>query len=295
MKKTVFILLFGVFISGFSQSVGINTTDADPPHASAILDIRYNPAIGLQGVGMPKVFLNSLTDKSSINEGKPAHGLILYNTNPNLSSGKGLYYWSDTKQRWSFFVNQNSIGLFNNLTRYYAATYSLPVAVSVAKEGAPAYTANEDVTMRKWKLIDGLKKTITIDRAKNTANIHFSGTWIASSTVSINRNVEFGYGVFVDGKLAFSRVDSKTFLHQCNISTFYVNSMVENLSVGSHVVEFGVIVRWISSYNDLALPKTEFPAGTQLFLGGGSTGTNCRNTNAFESSSKATIHITQDI
>lgn len=295
VKKFILILFLTSSIIAHAQAVGINTTDALPPHPSALLDVRYNPSIGLQGVGMPKVYLNSITDKTIINGGNPANGLILYNTNPNLASGKGLYYWSNSKQHWSFFVNQNSISLFNNLTRYYAATHGLPVTVNAAKQGAPAYAANEDKASRNWTLIDGLKKTITIDRTKNTANIHFSGTWFATNTTAINRNVEFGYGVFVDGKLAFSRVDSKTFINDCNISTFYINSMVENLTVGNHEVEFGVIVRWISSYNDLALPKTEFPNGTQLVIGGGNAGTNCRNTSAFESRSKATIHVTQEI
>ncbi|WP_172280371.1 hypothetical protein [Chryseobacterium sp. LAM-KRS1] len=86
MKKTfITCIICFVFNLGYSQ-VGINTTN---PDKSAVLDITSQN----KGVLFPRIFLQSLTDTSTIPD--PAEGLVVWNTNTGLSRGKGLYYFVD--------------------------------------------------------------------------------------------------------------------------------------------------------------------------------------------------------
>ncbi len=88
-----------------SQNVGINIGyQGNLPDNSAILhlDVSGGPPKGLL---IPMVSLSSTTDQTTIPS--PAHGLIVFNTNPNMTggNGQGFYYWDTTgTDSWRFML-----------------------------------------------------------------------------------------------------------------------------------------------------------------------------------------------
>ncbi len=89
MKKSIFFLLSFQLICllniKLTAQVAINTA-GNPPNASAMLDVSSNS----KGVLFPQVSLASLTDGTTI--ANPAAGLLVFNTNDALATGKGFYY-----------------------------------------------------------------------------------------------------------------------------------------------------------------------------------------------------------
>ncbi len=88
MKKTILLFLLSPFLM-LAQNVGINATGATP-NSSAMLDIASTD----KGVSFPNINLLSETDAVTIPT--PMIGLIVYNTNVAMPSGKGLYINSGT-------------------------------------------------------------------------------------------------------------------------------------------------------------------------------------------------------
>lgn len=89
MKKLLFFapLLFITQLI-YAQGVGINTLKPEP---SAALDIVSET----KGLLIPRVGLKTLTDGKTVS--KPAHSLLVYNTNENLPGGEGYYFNAGTK------------------------------------------------------------------------------------------------------------------------------------------------------------------------------------------------------
>jgi len=80
----LFLLCIG---NAIAQNVGIGTLT---PDASALLHINANN----KGLLIPKVSLANLTDAKTIDQ--PANGLMVFNTNTNLTGGTGFYFNSGT-------------------------------------------------------------------------------------------------------------------------------------------------------------------------------------------------------
>lgn len=88
MKKTLFLFLFNwMLINAGAQSIGISS-DGSQPNPSAILDLKSSN----KGILLPRVSLTSETDSLTIPH--PEKSLIIYNTNPQLQGGLGLYIWA---------------------------------------------------------------------------------------------------------------------------------------------------------------------------------------------------------
>lgn len=104
--------------SANAQSVGINT---NTPDASSILDINSSN----RGVLMPKVSLESITDKSTV--ANPAHALLIYNINTQIGP-KGFYY--------------NSGDNNNPLWRLLGTRLNLPFSQSGSTGGALFFIEN---------------------------------------------------------------------------------------------------------------------------------------------------------
>ncbi|MCX7652120.1 MAG: hypothetical protein N2200_04560 [Bacteroidia bacterium] len=85
-------LLVAVYIMQ-AQNVGIGTAT---PDGSARLDVED----ANRGILIPRVALQSETDATTIL--RPAHSLLVYNTNASLTCGKGYYYnaGTPTDPRW---------------------------------------------------------------------------------------------------------------------------------------------------------------------------------------------------
>lgn len=89
MKRLAILLtVMGIHQQIFSQdNVGIGTIYPNP---SAVLDVYSSN----KGMLVPRVYLQSLIDKITIL--LPSHGLLVYNTNGNLTGGVSFFYNSGT-------------------------------------------------------------------------------------------------------------------------------------------------------------------------------------------------------
>lgn len=301
MKK-VYIIITTILMAGcaLGQSVGINTAT---PHASAILDVKNNGAP--QSWTLPKIHLTSVTDKSVIVGEDPANALMIYNTNGDLPAGKGIYYWDATDGRWQFIVSQHTIALFRDLTRYYTKDTEAATALSTAPSGLTNFTLNSSTA--GWTMIkdtDGTNLTmpIQIEQPENYLDVNLSGTWITAlgnNNDNVNRGFDVAYGIFVDGQLKYVKTESLLALNPCNINSFYVNAIIPNLSPtlnlnDYHNVTFGVRLRRVQGTGN---NTTNFPSGTSLKIGGAPSGASrgCKNANAFENTTKATIYVNQTL
>lgn len=295
MKKYVFILLiFGIYSLINAQSVGINTAT---PHSSALLEVV--PLGTHKSWTVPTIFLTSETAKTGIVGANPAESMLIYNSNPALPAGKGLYYWSSDDQKWYFLVGQHSIDLFRNLTRYYTKDTQFSTGVSTTSTGVSLLTLDSGTT--GWTMINESAGTplsipITVDQPSNFLDINLSGTWLTFTTGNgtyVDRGMEVVYGIFVNGKLKYTKSDSLLALNPCNINSFYVNANIPNVPLTSTSVTFGIMLRRIKGTSG----ASTLPSGSTLQIGGVSSGATqgCKNANAFENTTKATIYINQKL
>ena len=299
MKKILFILLISICSSWLNgQSVGINEAN---PHSSALLDVKAkNNHISWT---LPKIALTDIFDKNVIVGANPAEALLIYNTNPNVPAGKGIYYWSANDNKWQFVVNQHSIDLFRDLTRYYTKDTEYPTTVSTTASGTTQYTLDSGTA--GWTMIKDtggvtLEVPVTIDQAVNFLDINLSGTWLThsdSNDTNVNRGFEVAYGVFIDGLLKYVKIDSKLALNPCNINNFYVNSIIPNVATGvDRKLSFGVQLRRVQGNDN---NTGSFPNNTTLKIGGASPTSGatrgCKNANAFENTTKATVFVNQTL
>jgi len=105
-KKNLLLTVFSIFFVAFfnsselSAQVGIGTSNPDP---SAVLHIQSTN----KGVLLPKVDLQNLTDRNTVNE--PTEGLLVYNRRDDNSHDlrKGFYIWDNEK--WDKVENQSDI------------------------------------------------------------------------------------------------------------------------------------------------------------------------------------------
>ena len=98
----VVIFILSPFIS-FGQNIGINTSGA-AANTSAGLDVDFSS----KGMLIPRISLLSNTDVATITS--PAVSLLVYNSNPAMTNGKGtgFYYWSGSL--WEPIVMTSSSG-----------------------------------------------------------------------------------------------------------------------------------------------------------------------------------------
>lgn len=291
----LFFALFMFFSASYGQSVGINT---DTPHSSAILDVKTNGTH--RSWTLPKIHLSTSSDKTGIVDEDPADALLIYNTNENLPAGKGIYYWDSTNGRWQFMVSQMTIELFRDLTRYYTKDSQTPTAISTTPVGATQYNIDSNTT--NWTMIkdengNTMELAITVDHPDNFLDINLSGTWLAyrnANNVSVARSYEVAYGIFVDGQLKYVKIDTLDAPNSCTLSNFYVNSIIPNISTAAEKITFGVQLRRVRGSG---AGVTTFPTNTTLQIGGTATGgtTGCKNANAFENITKATVYINQTL
>ena len=101
MKKLLF-LFFLITISYANAQVGIGGN----PDNSAMLDIQSTD----KGLLIPRVNLSNITDTSLDGTNTVSEGMIIYNTNANITggNGKGLYYFNGTQWQ-KFTVNSYNV------------------------------------------------------------------------------------------------------------------------------------------------------------------------------------------
>ena len=129
MKKIFTTLTcFSLIIAGSAQNVGIGTSS---PNASAALHI----SAGNKGVLFPQVSLLNTIDNTTVPA--PAQNLIVFNTNPLITGGKGLFYNSGTalSTNWAkvgdlklpYSSGTSELGYAFNIQNYHASTSSIGI------------------------------------------------------------------------------------------------------------------------------------------------------------------------
>ncbi|MDR0681487.1 MAG: hypothetical protein LBG15_06530 [Dysgonamonadaceae bacterium] len=95
MKKIAGILLAFCFLNVTNGRAQVNIGSSDDPHGGAVLDLSQVSDKNL-GLLLPKVHLETSVSTWNLDgESDNGVGMIIFNTNPNISGGKGigLYVW----------------------------------------------------------------------------------------------------------------------------------------------------------------------------------------------------------
>lgn len=274
MKKLLYFLMMFYTINYFSQ-VGINT---DSPNSSAALDVYSDN----MGVTFPNVSLTSYTDVSTIPN--PKESLIVYNTNNNLYGKQGYYFWNGSK--WDYFINEINQSNIINHTRYYSGLSQNKYNFYKSSNefyGNVNHTIGEDISANPtWTVVSGLTKNITIDRANNQSLITITGM-IHANNSDATGSLATSFGFFVDGKLVDIKPIFMDFDQACAFREFTIYAIINNLSVGNHVVKFAIRNRALtSSQNDLSVT-----------FGGKNPSSSCSNISDDEAKLSSTIFINQ--
>ena len=95
MKKVVFLMLALFLIDESSLNAQVVIGSTDPPHPSAVLEIRSSNL----GLLLPNVALNADSTIFALSGGNSATaiGMIVFNT-ANVQEGRGVYFWDGI--RW---------------------------------------------------------------------------------------------------------------------------------------------------------------------------------------------------
>lgn len=269
-----------LFLSGlFYSQVGINT---ETPDASAMLDI----VSASKGVTFPKVYLQSLTDTTTVPS--PKESLIVFNTNASLIANEGYYYWNGSK--WVFLISGNNDSLIENLTKFYTARDNVGYSFTYNGYSSDDFYGDNtnhssigDAIHSEWTVIDDLTTTITIDRAVNEQLYMISGMLQANNTAN-SGFISSSVGFFVDDVL----VDIRPFVMEfqqadCTYREFSLMGNSKDLSVGNHTVKFAIRNR-----------DGNLNSNTTITYGKKNPNSNCNNTlDDDETRMSASIFINQ--
>lgn len=235
----LFIFLFlSSNLNAQKKSVGIGT---DSPDSSSILELFSSN----KGIMIPQISLNEndMTDASFM-ASTPTESLLIYNTNGNVSGGKGLYYWSGTK--WLFYFNSANINLLLGITKYEAKTYSNGISTNVYNTELSSVNSfvNGSPLVSPWvEIVDSVPLKFTMDRSPNNAIITFTGMLQLNNTSSSNAYLNYGLGIFVDDKLVGSKAAVLVADNTCSFQEFTITGMIDDLTVGDHTVTLAVMNR----------------------------------------------------
>lgn len=231
-KFLLYILIFVSPYLSFGQ-VGINT---ETPDLSAMLQV----VSASKGMSIPNVYLNSLSDTTTIPN--PKESLLVFNTNETLKPGPGLYYWSGDS--WTVIFSEKSQFLFENLLKFYAKRDNVGYDFNYDKfhgENTQESTLGTSlIGSRQWNVIDELTSNIVIDRPVNDELYTVSGMMQANNEENDNRYVSSSIGVFIDDKLVAIKPLIMEFDTKCSYREFTVTFFSENLEVGNHEVKFAI-------------------------------------------------------
>lgn len=222
MKKLYFGIANFIFAIVLSQHIGIGAHNFDD---SEILKISSTN----KGVLIPNVDIPSLNNSSPISS--PAESLLVYNTNTN--SGKGFYYWKNSK--WNPLVDSSNIYKLLGITRSESVVSTNGITDNTYN-GAQTYTMGENPSAHDWQMIPGLSKSFNLTSVNNSISVASSGILQVNSSGNSLTYISYSIGVFVDGKLA----GQKNFIiygtSSCLFNDYNVFFTINNLSAGSHTL-----------------------------------------------------------
>jgi len=96
MKKVLFLMLFLLVLGAANVSAQVRIGGDGEPHTAAVLDLNVdNSDDGNNGgLALPRVEL--IDNTTQLNGTAPTKGMLVYNTNPDMTDGQGtgVYYWN---------------------------------------------------------------------------------------------------------------------------------------------------------------------------------------------------------
>ena len=177
MAKTKGGLLFVglcVFTAGFSQNIGIGTTNPDP---SAVLDI----ASADKGLLIPRLSLSSQTNPSPVSS--PAVGLLIFNDGKGGVQPAGFYWWDGAK--WSLLLD--SVATAGPIVGY--GTSSSPITLQAGNNAGEVLI---------WDGSQWTTGVLTTDSVCNTAVANYVQKWTGSklcNSVIYDDGTNVGIGI----------------------------------------------------------------------------------------------------
>ena len=88
LKGSLWVAL--LIFSGAYMQAQVTIGSSAEPHGGAVLDLQSS---GNKGLFLPRVSLDNTDDFQLEGDAETAAGMIIYNTNEELTSGKGVYVW----------------------------------------------------------------------------------------------------------------------------------------------------------------------------------------------------------
>lgn len=215
MKRLIVLSIISIITAtSFAQNnVGIGTTT---PDASAALDISSSN----KGVLFPKVFLLDTLDNTTIPNAAP--NLIVFNTNTNLTGGKGLFYNKGTVYpRWekvgqfklpfagtivtnsaAFAVDNTGASSLSDAIQGYSTSGTAIKGISNTGTGVLAYSGSGNSLEVSGKIkIAGIGQAAGAGKVL-TSDVNGNATWQGAIAFS-------SHGIQPGGAASFSIAETK--------------------------------------------------------------------------------------
>jgi len=230
MKKKLYLIAVSsmLFIFTTKAQVGIGTTTVEN-------DLLLKVSSSNKGVLIPNLSIPNLSLASpAVN---PAYGLLAY----NKATGKqGFHFWDGI--RWIELIDTRNIYSALGLTISYSTSNASTIDV-LALSGAINYAENS-LPGTIWTEVPGLSKDVTITQTNNSVFVITEGMVQANNNfTSASSTFTYAVGIFVDGKLAGARNYSSNYGRANQYDFFSINTLLKNLTVGTHVIKTYVTMR----------------------------------------------------
>jgi len=231
MKKK-YTLLTLVLVSNLFFSQIVMTDRATPLlDNTAVLKLDSDT----KGVLLPRIGLDSNLDVTTVPS--PQDGNVVFNTNATTNLPQTVAYFDTGK--WNALLTKEQIQ--SKLDLVNTSSVSSPGGIVVT--GFTPGTISLGTGTTNWTSL-GITDSKNFTRANNSFAFTLEG--MAQLDKSSNEYLQFAIGIFVDDKLVVVRKYHKqNEAFTCSWHKFVLNGVVNNLSVGNHVIK--VMARNISS------------------------------------------------
>lgn len=234
-KKYTFLIFLAIPTLVFSQIV---ITDKMVPvlDNSAILKLDSNT----KGVLFPRIPLSSNVDITTVPN--PQNANVVFNTNSTATLPQTFAYFDTGK--WNALLTTEQVQARFDLVNISSVSSVGNITITGFNPGA----INLGTGIAGWTSL-GITDNKTFTRTKNS--LAFTTEGMAQLDKSSNQYFEYAIGIFVDDVLVVVRKYHKqTEDFTCSWHKFVLNGVVNNLSVGNHVIK--VMAKNISSTSNSA-------------------------------------------
>lgn len=238
MKKIYSVICFVLGASTLfaqmliTEKVTAPNTFVDPPHQSAILEVRS----GSKGVLIPTAALTNLTDATTVQN--PVEGSILFNTStnathPNIPTTRpALAVWDGN--RWLFTYNKQNVDLdLDKVRNFIADNGSTVITISTFPTTAASFTYGESITSA-WSVLINSANTaqqpyfeFDAQDAEQRLVIDVEGVAAINNDAS-GANFSYAIGVFVNDKLvSVQKYESNSLNGACMFQKFNIRAILD--------------------------------------------------------------------